>query len=83
MQPFKELPCFKWMELEIFSWLEVESFIRYLPKRGADTEGTKCFDRLCNLKEFKQNFKETDNYKTDLSHKKQVQYFKSSETPVL
>jgi hypothetical protein len=44
MQPFRALPRFKWMELEIFSWAEVQSFIRYLSKKGADTDDTKCFD---------------------------------------
>jgi hypothetical protein len=70
MQPFKEFSCFKWMELETISWEEVESSIRYLSKKGVNIDDTKCFDQLRNLKKFKENFNQTDNYKTVLSHKK-------------
>jgi hypothetical protein len=68
MEPFKEFSCFKWMEPETFSWEKLESSIRYLPKKGVNTDDTKCFDQLCNLKKLTENFNQTDNYKTVQSH---------------
>ena len=53
MKSMKKFACFKWMTLkEIPSWKDVEPCLEYLTGKGVDVDDAKCFDQICNLKQF-------------------------------
>ena len=57
MKPMEEFACLKWMTLnEIPSRKNVEPCLEYLIGKRVDVDDTKCFDRICDLKQFVESY---------------------------
>ena len=57
MKPMEEFACFKWMALnEIPSWKDVEPCLEYLIGKGVDVDDAKCFDQICDSKQFVESY---------------------------
>ena len=57
IKPIKEFACFKWMTLkEIPSWKDVEPCLEYLIGKRVDVDDVKCFEQICNLKQFAESY---------------------------
>ena len=71
MKPMEEFACFNWMTLnEIPSWKEVEPCLEYLVGRGVDVDDAKCFDQICNLKQFVESYQQHEEFFKLPTHKK-------------
>ena len=60
---------------EIPSWKDVESCLEYLIGKGVDVNDAKCFDQICNLKQFVESFLQDKEFIKLSTHKKWYKYF--------
>ena len=80
MKPMEEFACFKWMTLnEIPSWNDVEPCLKYLIGKGVDMDDAKCFDQICNLKQFVESYLQDEEFIKLPMHKKWCKYFDQSK----
>ena len=71
MKPMEEFACFKRMTLnEIQSWSDVEPCLKYLIGKGVDVDDAKCFDQICNLKQFVESYLQDEEFIKLPTHKK-------------
>ena len=71
MTPMKEFGCFKWMTLnELPSWKDAEPCLEYLIGKGIDVDDAKCFDQICNLKQFAESYLQDKEFIKLPMHKK-------------
>ena len=71
MKPKEEFACFKWMTLnKIPSWKDVEPCLEYLIGKGVDVDDAKCFDQICNLKQFVKSYLQNEKSIKLPTHKK-------------
>ena len=80
MKPMEEFACFKWMTLNVIpSWKDVESCLEYLKGKGVNVDEAKCFDQICNLKEFVESYLKDEEFIKLPTHKKWCKYFDQSK----
>ena len=80
MKPMEEFAYFKWMTLnEIPSCKDVEPCLEYLIGKGADVDDAKCFDQICNLKQFVESYLQDKEFIKLPTHKKLCKYFGQSK----
>ena len=71
MKPMEEFAYFKWMTLnEIPSCKNVEPCLEYLIGKGGDVDDAKCFDQICNLKQFVKSYLQDEEFIKLSTHKK-------------
>ena len=76
----EKIGCFKWMALnEIPSWKDVEPCLEYLIGKRFDVDDAKCFDQICNLKQFVKSYLQDEEFIKLPTHKKWCKYFDQSE----
>ena len=76
MKLMEEFACFKSMTLnEIPSWNDVEPCLKYLIGKGVDVDNAKCFDQICNLKQFMEIYLQNEEIIKLPTHKKWCKYF--------
>ena len=61
------------------SWKYVESCLEYLIGKGVDVDEAKCFDQICNLKEFVESYLQNEEFIELPTHKKWCKYFDQSK----
>ena len=67
----EEFACFKWMTLnEIPSWKDVKPCLEYLIGKLVDVDNAKCFDQICNLKQFVESYLRNEEFVKLPTHKK-------------
>ena len=64
---------------EIPSWKDVELCLEYLIGKGVDVDDTKCFDQICNLKQFVESYLQDQEFIKLPTHKKWCKYFDHSK----
>ena len=64
---------------EIPSWKDVEPCLEYLIGKGADVNDAKCFDQICNLKQFVESYLQDEESIKLPTHKKWCKYFNQSK----
>lgn len=80
MKPMEEFSCFKGITLsEIPNWIDVEPCVKYLIDKGVEVDDVKCFDQVCNLKKFVENYKSDEEFNKLPAHKKWTKYFEKSK----
>lgn len=80
MKPLEEFSCFKWMVLsEIPNWTDVEPCVIYLIDKGVELDDVKCFDQVCNLRQFVERNKSDEDFSKLPAHKKWTRYFEASK----
>ena len=80
MKPMEEFACLKWMTLnEIPSWKDVEPCLEYLIDKGVDVGDAKCFDQICNLKQFVESYLQDEEFFKLPTRKKWCKYFNQSK----
>ncbi|KAK4323049.1 hypothetical protein Pmani_006233 [Petrolisthes manimaculis] len=63
MKPMEDFSCFKWITLSKSPcWSEVDQCVQYLVDKGIEIDDVKCFDQVCNLKKFVDNYKNDEVY---------------------
>ena len=64
---------------EIQSWNNVELCLKYLIGKGVDGDDAKCFDQICNLKQFVESYLQDEEFIKLPAHKKWWKYFDQSK----
>ena len=64
---------------EIPSWSDVEPCLKYLIDKGVDVDDAKCFDQICNLKQFVESYLQDEECIKLPTHKKWSNYFDKSK----
>ena len=76
MKPMEKFACFKWMTLnEIPSWKDVEIFLEYLIGKVVDVDNAKCYDQICNLKQFVESYLQDEEFIKLPMRKQWCKYF--------
>ena len=44
------------------SWNDVEPCLEYLIGKGVDVDNAKCFDQICNLKQFVESYLQDEEF---------------------
>ena len=63
---------------EISSWKDVELCLKYLITKGVDVDDVddaKCFDQICNLKQYVESYLQDEEFIKLPTHKKWCKYF--------
>ena len=80
MKSIEEFACFKWMTLnEIPIWKDVEPCLEYVIGKVVDVDDAKCFDQICNLKQFVESYLPEEEFIKLPTHKKWCKYFDQSK----
>ena len=64
---------------EIPSWKNVELCLKYLIGIGVDVDNAKCFDQICNLKQFVESYLQDEEFIKQPTRKKWCKYFDQSK----
>ena len=80
IKPMEDFACFKCMTFnEIPSWKDVEPCLEYLIDKGVDVDNAKCFDQICNMKQFVESYLQDEDFIKLSTHKKWRKYFDQSK----
>ena len=76
----EEFACFKWIALnKIPRWKDVEPCLEYLIGKEFDVDDAKCFDQICNWKQFVESYLQDEESIKLPTHKKWCKYFDQSK----